>query len=674
MPSNSLDRRSSIESISSTNSSISGISRSRLPSLKPSISASDTAISDSDDDFYSVKSSKSRSSQSSSPRNSVSSVGSLNGRFSKVNVQDLQPQIQPQAQAQVHSQSQSQSQSHQGQLHQHRPPTYYNSHTPQPVFAPGYTLVPVSSRNMYNPEQGHFEYPPLVGGPPQPQQHHQQQLHHHQLPQQQQPQIQQEAPNHIPRQNYTSITHPNMLAPGNLEQNLKLYYQKFHNNFPILPFKESLINTQLDSMIRDEQAKLIIDLFNYSLFNLNNYNGISLKDNVRLFNQILSIYPFTTFNIDLNQNMLIFFFSSLILLNYSILLNGDVYSIGLSLTRSILNDFQVLENFKLTTDNLQSSKQEVDVDSIQFYLPKLYLCATILDSIYSIGFGVQRNFSSTNKLNKNLFTNMSLLIPPNCKLHHGISNFQIGELLNELINLRDERVFNRIDWKKFNNAALQTSSFSRLFPSYFIDLVKDKFEVLNYLREISSDFQHLDVETLHDHQLKLCRIVKKLSSSIVNLANYIPTNSASNTLMNIQNNGIDLTNGSNGSNKTNGLLITPLLNLSFGQSYKLIKLSKIIIDSMIKTTNDGELFNRCLKINNDLSIAYNLLNSNLNSSSHPILGTMALTSIKNKLELYDLHLASPISNKMDAKGAEFWKLEYSHIVKFTDSEFIYGWN
>ena len=658
MPSNSSvdNRRSSIESISSANSSASGILiRSRLPSLKASVSASETGISDSEDDFYSVKSfSRSRSSQSLSPRNSVSSMSSLNGRIGNVNI-GQNPQIPPQGNQlhQVppfgqqnpilgpHAQMQS--------LPQAPPPRFSIQHQQQqqqtagyqPMYAPSFQFMP--GNHPY--QQPGYAY----SVPVQNSQH-----------QQQQPQPPQGPYNNLAPFNQLPHISP---PPASLEHNLNVYYIKFHGNFPILPFNESHIKSLLESLTLDDSTKLIVDLFNCSLNNLNNYNSINLRDNIVLLNKILSMYPFNSFNAKLSDNLLIFFFSSLILINYSILLNGDIYSIGLGVTISILNDFKVLEKFaELTSGGDQKIPSS---DSVQIYLPKIYLCTMILDSIYSLGFAVQKTFPIENALGQNLISNMDKLVPKDCQLIHGIGNFKLMELLNDLINLRDKRKFvdSSINWNRYIDNGQR-----RLFPSYFIELTKDKSEVLNYLNEIAKDLPSMDEETLHDFQLKLCRIVKKLTASIVNLANYIPTNSSNSTIMSIQSSN----NTINSTNFSQNELTTPLLNISFGQSYKLIKLSKLITDSMVKTTNDNELFNRCLKINNDLSIANNLLNSNLNTKN-PIIGSMALNLIKSKLEYYDLNLGSPISNQMAGLGIDVWKSEYMKIIQFIEREYIEGW-
>lgn len=600
------NRKLSVDSVSSNSSNG---SRSRLPSLKTSNSiSSDMGISDSDDDFYSIRSFKQsrQSSQSLSPRNSISSLSSLNGRMNKNLVLSQQPHPHQQVIMSPHDQ-------------QAPPPQnmYYST-------APHVTISPVYRPNL--PQSATYGTP----------------------------------------QTYSKVPH------NSIEQNLSIYYTKFHNNFPILPFDQKLIVNILDGLVLNDQTKVIVELFNSSLTNLNNFQFQNINDNINLILRILQLYPFNNFGIKLNDNILILFFSSLILINYSILLNGDTYSLGISLTSSILNDFKVLENFNLLIKN---NIKDLAPDDIKLYLPKLYYCLSIMDNFHCLSFGIQ-NTIHNNKLVDFLYDNLAKLIPMSID-NQGILNFKISKLLSSLINTRDEMVVddslkytlkrNKDDWNY--GADLQQS---QDFASLFINFNKDKYDLIEYLHELNQVLNTTSIEdrvddTIHEHHFRLCKSVKKLSQTIINLANYISTISSQNSNTNSP--------GTN-SNNYNSELFTPVLNISFGQSYKLIKLCKLIIDSLVKLNNDPDLINKLIKINNDLSIAFNLLNSNLNKSYNPsiILGQFSMNLIKNKIEYYNLNFNMPNQALNKESDIMQWKNEFvNSIMPFIDKEDNEGW-
>ena len=80
-------------------------------------------------------------------------------------------------------------------------------------------------------------------------------------------------------------------------------------------------------------------------------------------------------------------------------------------------------------------------------------------------------------------------------------------------------------------------------------------------------------------------------------------------------------------NSNNVIIISPILNLSLIQLIKLIKINKIIIDGILTNENDhdNELLN---KLNNDLSISFNLLNLNLSNLKF---GNSIELILKNKI-------------------------------------------
>jgi len=128
-------------------------------------------------------------------------------------------------------------------------------------------------------------------------------------------------------------------------------------------------------------------------------------------------------------------------------------------------------------------------------------------------------------------------------------------------------------------------------------------------------------------------------------------------------------------------LINPLLNISIGQLFKMIKLNKLIIDNLIlfiKQTEGSqheELLKRCVKINNDLSISFNLLNLNLINLQ---LGTISVNMIKNKIASYAINFTIPETGPTKENSVKSnlnsWNFEFAKtILPFIERENIDGW-
>ncbi|PYD07871.1 hypothetical protein DND62_29650, partial [Pseudomonas syringae pv. pisi] len=188
--------------------------------------------------------------------------------------------------------------------------------------------------------------------------------------------------------------------------------------------------------------------------------------------------------------------------------------------------------------------------------------------------------------------------------------------------------------------------------------------------------------------------LKKLTQSLLNFDNYISTIYANNKSM---------TSAQD--------LIGPFFNLSYGQSFKLIKACKILVDPLIKYASDNELYTRSMKIIGDLSIAYNLLISNvnnnlnaitnsrnaLNSQAHKYVNLSPSTSTSDSINVSGLGLTSIalILSKIDhhklllnntpgpptgdslksrVEKIEAWRREVTDIiVHFIQREDVDGW-
>lgn len=566
-------RRSSVDSVSSI---LTTGSRSRLPSLKPLNSVnSELLVSDSDDEFYPARSRG--FSASLSPRNSISSMLSLNGRLNK-------------------------------QLNLNNSVSF--GPPPQQPVPPIFTQQPINQMHPSSP----------LGFP-----------------------------------------------ANTLDQNLRIYYNKFHDNLAILPFNESIIHRIL-SVVQSESGELnqLLQLFSVALNNLIHYQCVSFENISTTLHVLLLLYPLHGHAAFLKDEVLAILFSSLLMINYTVLMSGDVYSMAISMTAAVFNDFKVMENF---AELLRNNADLLNPDDIRLHLPRLYLSLFIIDNCFSLSFGCQSFLPDSFDL---LYDNLSRLIPPNTSSCF-VSNVQMAKIFHILVNDRRKSVL---------SVPAQTRRYSHLDPSFdyvrsklhprsyslfFVNLLKDKCELYDFLMQLydylkclpASNFDDDIYETIIEHQLKITRLVKKLSQSLLSFANYVST------IYSQQQASLSMGND----------LLSPFFNVSYAQSFKLIKCCKLLIDSFFTHASDGELVSRSVKINQDLSIAYNLLMSNLNNNYNVVKnlratfsrgfggGTPGLSSTSEQVSLKCLGFAS-IS--MISKKVELLKLDFSNCPSPVD--------
>ncbi|PVH17347.1 uncharacterized protein CXQ87_000231 [Candidozyma duobushaemuli] len=494
-----------------------------------------------------------------------------------------------------------------------------------------------------------------------------------------------------------------------LEHNINLYYTKYHANFSVLPFSQQLIVRITHSLLNDPSThtSMVVELFNTALNNLIYYQHVPLSSSIALLRNIMSIYPFNHNGILVNDDLLIVFFSTLVLVNYTILINGDVYSLGIAMTASVFNDFKLLENFASLVRDPNSSR--LNPDDVQLYLPRLYMCLYMIDNTYSLSFGSSSNLPNNYGL---FMQNIAILMPNELTHSPFYYNVQASVVINDLVSSRAESVLSTIlkprykeSWSVKTSPTNPTNSMVPNFASLFVSLIKDKYELYDNLLEVMRFFEthppaagpnHGDDsihETLYDFQLKISRLLKKLTQSLLNFDNYIST---------IYSNNKSMSSAAD--------LIGPFFNLSYGQSFKLIKACKLLVDPLMRYATDSELYTRSVKIMSDLSIAYNLLVSNVNnnlnaitnarntlsnpnkftslspssSSTEPLnvsgLGQTSITLILSKIDHHNLQFNNvpgpPTADSSNSKAGNFgaWRREVSETISsFILREDLDGW-
>ncbi|KAL6451976.1 hypothetical protein SBY92_003284 [Candida maltosa Xu316] len=534
-------RRSSVESVSSISTN-----GSRLPSIKPTLSNDYPSDADSED-FYSVNSYRPghRNSQSLSPRNSISSLSSLNGRINKSlnfqNPNSTSPMIGSPSIPQVHGPP---------------PPT---SLTPAPPFVNSYGAgIPLNT----------------------------------------------------------------------LEANLNIYYKHYHSAFPLLPYD----STTLISVLQDtKQPPLdwLVETFNHCLNNLVNFKQIGLQTSISLFLRLIQSYPFIT---NLSDGSLIIFLSSLMVLNYTILINGDQYNQGIAITASIFNDYKICDRF---IEHVQKGQYQEggNMDNIALYFTKLYYCLNLIDNLNSLSLGAHKNLGNPliieflhNNTDKFVRNDDSLLV--NAEVINKIALIKLNFMVTN--NL----VFEDIEFGSSNDQ----------FLKYFYQLVVEKYQFIKFITHYTKNYQSNNDPQYETFNKDLLVKINHLVSTILNFANFI---------------------SSHFHNSSTVLSISPILNLTLVQLFKLIKLNKLIIDKI--TTNGGEDLN---KLNNDLSISFNLLNLNLPNLQ---IGNSVNLILKNKINHVYKFNFNNFSNTTGNLKKDWINEIFENIVPFIESDFKDGW-
>lgn len=482
---------------------------------------------------------------------------------------------------------------------------------------------------------------------------------------------------------------PGLLNPrvGLWEHCVRVYYSKFHPSMPILPHSEQRLMQIVATASQSPQTTRVSHALEVALANLVSYPVVPLESLIDLLRHVLSLYPFSIHNVGASDDILTLMFASVVLISYTILLNGDFYLAGIALAASVFTDFKVLENFC----SLDSSTV-LDPDDIHLYLPRLYLCLSVIDGCHSLSFGCQAILADNFAILADNFDRLKVK-------DAGLTTFRVAAVFNALVLARKASVLH------FQNAgAASTPAVApalpsvdpagQEFPLMLLSLLRSKVDLADYLRSFqrgltSQPAEDLDdlYDSFYDYQFKLTRLTKKVSQALLNYINCVSSIYSLKPPANFE-------------------LVNPFFNMVYGQCFKLIKLCKTLVDSLVLMSSDNEITSRGQKITKDLSIAYNLLTSNLANHVNAIsalrnllsmgrmtpltpgiadrseaigLGSTSLGIISSKLEFYNLKFTTP-PPEMDESGNSrdkklvAWKRELTNAVKtYVIREDIDGW-
>ncbi|AOA60338.1 Glucose transport transcription factor [Komagataella phaffii CBS 7435] len=195
----------------------------------------------------------------------------------------------------------------------------------------------------------------------------------------------------------------NMVA-STLESNIHNYYsQGFNSSLPILPLDERILSTLLSNVSNgsssaswDAIRSPILELFDKSILMLlrsyeSQFNFNDLLDHVT---EMQSIYPRIRSHLLSDELLKLIFLMSGVLTDYALILTGQPYSTGLSITVSVFNDWKTYENVQRVLVINRAGSLDLDYDSLPFLFARCYLSLATLDLIYSLSFSSPRLISS----------------------------------------------------------------------------------------------------------------------------------------------------------------------------------------------------------------------------------------------------------------------------------------
>ena len=457
-----------------------------------------------------------------------------------------------------------------------------------------------------------------------------------------------------PQQYFASITP--------IEELLRIYYRHFHFNICILPYKEDLIINIFHRYENDYNALPFLDLFYQSLLSLVNFDSVSMDILINIIFKISQLYSYDK-NKLIDDNMIILTITSLVLINYTILLKGEFYSFAISITFSILNDFKVLQKFVEMISG-RTRNTFVDPDEIHLFLPKAYFCLSLIANVCSLGSGTESLIPGGRFLDL-LYKHLPEFIPTTIN-NYEISTFSLSWVILDLLIVRDQLILDSNNreiirnciknW--FSNARTPVKTFSR----HFMVLLCDKYEFVDFIYEVEFGLKRaaprLTDDEEHDlidyHSFRLTRLIRKLVQSINDMARGLfSVDKAVAELKVPQDKEVDTEIGN------------PIINLAVLQSYKLLRIGMLITEVFLNW-GSSSVSERCTNLRKDLMETYNLLNEKF----LPVRASMPLL-MKRKVENVFADMQG--TAKHDG-NVVLWKNDFlSRIMPLVASDNFDGW-
>lgn len=435
--------------------------------------------------------------------------------------------------------------------------------------------------------------------------------------------------------------------PEPLDANLRLYYQVIHPHFPILTTHMRVIQLYIELIaVDDERLVMIAQLFAVALTNLIHFKTTHLADHVAVISRLTDMPC-----LGLPKPVLILFFATFVMVNYSIFLAGDNYLLGIGMLMAVFHDFKVMEYFRqLVGDSATQSPLPVDFDNVQIMLPKLVYLTHLIDTGYALGFGTEQN--GRLALVGFLHTRLHMVVPPDfLELLRGL-----GKNLQRACDAREQLVLNPASVAELGLVGHELASDGSEFCKLLLALVADKYALYSYCGEMAGWLARPPAvgeeelgETLGDFVTKLVRLTKQMALSIAALAAHMVAECK--------------------------LVVSPWLHLAMGQLFKMIKFAKMVLQfaAPIIAAVAPLVEQRAARVDSELAATFGSLHLLL---PHFRLGNLAFELMKQRVASYAIQFGpmksepgqGPVASRLPP-----WLQHAQSLVGFVGHEAIEGW-
>lgn len=296
-----------------------------------------------------------------------------------------------------------------------------------------------------------------------------------------------------------------------LKADLSVYDQHFAAAYPVIPVDTEKLVQMIQVAGLEAPTENLVECFHIAINDLVNFKTVAEYTTISMFFKLQQLYQQS----GVNKISTFLYAQTLVVLNYSLLLKGAHYSLGVASAAAFLNDLNAVDR----VFDEKPSEQQFDL-----WLAKLYLTLDIVDTVASLKAGVQKNVAKGN---------LPLFVNRNRSSLEDIV-YQIYTLSTGLFDLRSQLVTSTIK----DTSKVDTKD---EFLTHFANLLYQKYELYQIVNNQSE---------------KLLQTLEALTTTILNFANYLSTTTMSNKQV-----------------------LNPCLNLSVDQLFHTIKLVKMIADN-----------------------------------------------------------------------------------------------
>lgn len=297
-----------------------------------------------------------------------------------------------------------------------------------------------------------------------------------------------------------------------LKADLDVYDKVFAPAYPVIPVETEKLVQMIQTAGMEAPTENLVECFHISVNDLVNFKTVAEYTTISMFFKLQQLYQQSR----VNRVSTFLYALTLVILNYSLLLKGTHYSLGVATAAAFLNDLNAVDRV---------FDEKLNDKLFDLWFAKLYLTLDIIDNIASLKEGVQKTVASGNSP-RFVDKNRSVLNDFVYQTH--IVSAYLFKVRNNLLTSNVEDV-NKPDIKDE-------------FLTHLANLLHHKYKLFELVNESLSE--------------KLPQILETLTATILNFANYLSTTTMSNKQV-----------------------LNPCLNLSIDQLFYTIKLVKTIVDN-----------------------------------------------------------------------------------------------